>query len=407
MKTFTALLVLLVALPAFAGRVITYTAVSERSQEDANNAAMAGVAKQIVSQVDSRQVLTKKESKSGKNSNLDESFFVSNSVKSSIKLKGVKIERIKTDKGYKATATLDMDEFTSDIQFQMKRIREDIAKLEASAREALKNRLYAKAANDLQSAQSMLPDYERLLWQLSKVYPLNDTQRLLHNLPEVEAALVAKLSEIKLKGPTETFALASSEMPEWSVTVTDSEGPLPGFPLIAKQGRQTLAEKRTGENGTATFLLRKVNFDTGPYSLTVAPNIPLALAKASGLNLGIEVTYKVSRSRCEIQLECNQIANVCHAFEKALNQKSIFAAATPNAPKISVGFSATEKNSLNTGNSVMRSYEITVNAKGDKVNYMATSKGVGKNELDAAIKAIQKADFTDLQRQLKLLDCCR
>ena len=104
MKTFTALLVLLVALPAFAGRVITYTAVSERSQEDANNAAMAGVAKQIVSQVDSRQVLTKKESKSGKNSNLDESFFVSNSVKSSIKLKGVKIERIKTDKGYKATA---------------------------------------------------------------------------------------------------------------------------------------------------------------------------------------------------------------------------------------------------------------------------------------------------------------
>lgn len=53
------------------------------------------------------------------------------------------------------------------------------------------------------------------------------------------------------------------------------------------------------------------------------------------------------------------------------------------------------------------SYEITVTAKGDKVNYMATSKGVGKNELDAAIKAIQKADFTDLQRQLKLLDCCR
>ena len=96
MKTFTALLVLLVALPAFAGRVITYTAVSERSQEDANNAAMAGVAKQIVSQVDSRQVLTKKESKSGKNSNLDESFFSSNSVKSNIKLKGVKLERSDT-----------------------------------------------------------------------------------------------------------------------------------------------------------------------------------------------------------------------------------------------------------------------------------------------------------------------
>ena len=400
MKKTTLLIALLAVLPAFAGRVITYTAVSEKSQEEANNAAMAGVAKQIVAQVDSKQVLTKKESKSGANSSLDETFFSSNSVKSNIKLKGVKIESVKTDKGYKATATLDMDEFTSDIQFQMKRIRTDVAKLEASAREALKNRQYAKVASDLQSAQAMLPDYERLLWQLSKVYPLNDTQRLLHNLPEVESALIEKLSGIKIKGPTETFALVSSEMPEWSVTVTDSEGPLSGFPLIAKQGRQTLAEKRTGENGSANFLLRKVNFETGPFSLTVMPNLPLAFIKASGLSQGIEITYKVKRSRCEVRLECNQIANLCNAFEKNLNQKSIFAVDDPKAPKLSVGFTASEKNSLGTGNNAMRSYEITLSVKGDGVNYMTTSKGVGKSDLDATIKAVQKTDLSDLQKQL-------
>ena len=400
MKKTTLLIALLAVLPAFAGRVITYTAVSEKSQEEANNAAMAGVAKQIVAQVDSKQVLTKKESKSGGNSSLDETFFSSNSVKSNIKLKGVKIESVKTDKGYKATATLDMDEFTSDIQFQMKRIRTDVAKLEASAREALKNRQYAKVASDLQSAQAMLPDYERLLWQLSKVYPLNDTQRLLHNLPEVESALIEKLSGIKIKGPTETFALVSSEMPEWSVTVTDSEGPLSGFPLIAKQGRQTLAEKRTGENGSANFLLRKVNFETGPFSLTVIPNLPLAFIKASSLSQGIEITYKVKRSRCEVRLECNQIANLCNAFEKNLNQKSIFAVDDPKAPKLSVGFTASEKNSLGTGNNAMRSYEITLSVKGDGVSYMATSKGVGKSDLDATIKAVQKTDLSDLQKQL-------
>ena len=400
MKKTTLLIALLAVLPAFAGRVITYTAVSEKSQEEANNAAMAGVAKQIVAQVDSKQVLTKKESKSGANSSLDETFFSSNSVKSNIKLKGVKIESVKTDKGYKATATLDMDEFTSDIQFQMKRIRTDVAKLEASAREALKNRQYAKVASDLQSAQAMLPDYERLLWQLSKVYPLNDTQRLLHNLPEVESALIEKLSGIKIKGPTETFALVSSEMPEWSVTVTDSEGPLSGFPLIAKQGRQTLAEKRTGENGSANFLLRKVNFETGPFSLTIMPNLPLAFIKASGLSQGIEITYKVKRSRCEVRLECNQIANLCNAFEKNLNQKSIFAVDDPKAPKLSVGFTASEKNSLGTGNNAMRSYEITLSVKGDGVSYMATSKGVGKSDLDATIKAVQKTDLSDLQKQL-------
>ena len=400
MKKTSLLIALLAVLPAFAGRVITYTAVSEKSQEEANNAAMAGVAKQIVAQVNSKQVLTKKESKSGANSSLDETFFSSNSVKSNIKLKGVKIESVKTDKGYRATATLDMDEFTSDIQFQMKRIRTDVAKLEASAREALKNRQYAKVASDLQSAQAMLPDYERLLWQLSKVYPLNDTQRLLHNLPEVESALIEKLSGIKIKGPTETFALVSSEMPEWSVTVTDSEGPLSGFPLIAKQGRQTLAEKRTGENGSANFLLRKVNFETGPFSLTVMPNLPLAFIKASGLSQGIEITYKVKRSRCEVRLECNQIANLCNAFEKNLNQKSIFAVDDPKAPKLSVGFTASEQNSLGTGNNAMRSYEITLSVKGDGVSYMATSKGVGKSDLDATIKAVQKTDLSDLQKQL-------
>ena len=119
MKTSAILLALLTALPVFAGRIITYTAVSDKSQEEANNAAMAGVAKQIVVQVNSNQTLTKKEVKSKGNSTLDETFFSSNNVKSNLKLKGVKIETIKVSKGYKATASLDMDEFTADIQFQM------------------------------------------------------------------------------------------------------------------------------------------------------------------------------------------------------------------------------------------------------------------------------------------------
>ena len=108
MKTSAILLALLTALPVFAGRIITYTAVSDKSQEEANNAAMAGVAKQIVVQVNSNQTLTKKEAKSKGNSTLDETFFSSNNVKSNLKLKGVKIETIKVSKGYKATASLDM-----------------------------------------------------------------------------------------------------------------------------------------------------------------------------------------------------------------------------------------------------------------------------------------------------------
>lgn len=401
MKTSAILLALLTALPVFAGRIITYTAVSEKSQEEANNAAMAGVAKQIVVQVNSNQTLTKKEVKSKGNSTLDETFFSSNNVKSNLKLKGVKIETIKVSKGYKATASLDMDEFTADIQFQIRRIKTDVMKLENKARESLKNRLYAKAATDLQAARDMLPEYERLLWQLSKVYPLNDSLRILHSLPEVETALVNKLSQVKVTGPSEKFTLTTSEMPEWSVTVSDGEGPLPGFPIIVKQGRQTLSEKRTNEKGVATFLLRNVNYETGPYSMVVLPNLPLAIAKSCGLDRGIEVTYDVKLSRCEIQLECTQIANACNAFEKELNQRSIFVVNKPKAPKLSVYFLATEKNTLAAGNNTIRSYDVSISAKGDGINYITTSKGAGKNELDATIKAIQKADFSNLQGQLK------
>ena len=401
MKRAAILLAFVMALPAFAGRVITYTASSAVSQEDANNAAMAGSAKQIVSQVDSKQTMIKKESGKNGQSKLDETFFSSNSVKSNIKLKGVSLETLKAEKGFMAKASLDIDEFTADIQFRMNRIKADVQKLEASARDAIKKRLYGQAANNLQSAQDMLPEHERLLWQLSKIYPLNDSHRLVHNLPEVETILLGKLSGIKLRGPAETFVLTKSEMPEWSVTVSDEQGLLPGFPLTVRQGRQVLSEKRTGENGNATFLLRKVNFESGPYSLTVLPNLPAGIMKASGLDQGIEITYKVKLERCEVQMECNQIANLCSALESSLNKKSIFTTSAKTAPKLSVSFSALERNTLDVGGSTLKSYDIAVDAKGEKVSFHNEIKGVGKNELDATIKAVQKMDFSSLQKQLK------
>lgn len=401
MKLATVIFACALAAPTFAGRVITYTAVSTTSQEDANNAAMAGVAKQIVSQVNVNQTFIKNETIQTGQGKLDETFFSNNNVKSNIKLKGVTIEPVKTDsKKFKATAKLDMDEFTADIQFQMKQIKRDIENLESSARKAIAERLYGKAANDLQSAKDKLPQYERLLWKLSQVYPLNESHQLHHALSEVENMLLAKLAGIKLQGPTETFALTKSEMPEWNVVVTDNQSTLPNFPLIAKQGRQTLAEKRTASNGTATFLLRKVNFETGPFSITVLPNLPLAILKASGLDQGIEVTYKVSRTHCDIRLTCNKIANLCHATEEALNKRSIFAVHDENAPELTVDFSTVAKNSLTAGNNVLTSYDIGISFTGKAANYRVSTKGVGKNELDATIKAVQKADFTDLQKQL-------
>jgi len=283
----------------------------------------------------------------------------------------------------------------------MKRIREDVAKYETAAREALKRRRYGAVAKNIQSVQILLPTYERLLTQLSQVYPLNDSHRLLHNISEVESQLIARLATIQLVGPTERYTLTKSEMPEWQVQASDDQGPLPEFPLLVKQGKITLLEKRTGENGEANILLRKVNFESGPYTIEVIPNFPLGILRAAGIDQGIQVSYDVTQTRCEIQLECTQIANLCSALENTLSQKSIFSVKQDGTPKLSTYFAASEKNTLTAGSTTLKSYDLTISIKGDNINFIVNTKGVGKNELDATIKAVQKADFSDLQKQLK------
>ena len=408
------------AIPALAGRIITYTASSSLSQEDANNAAMAGVAKQIVSTVNASQTVSKTETTRDGKSVLGENFFSNNNVTSDIQLKGVSVVPVKTDgKMFKATATLDLDEFTSDLQFRIKTIKMSVARLETEARDAVKNRKYGKAANALKDAKAQIPEYEGLIEKLGKVYPLNDSHRLVHHLPEIENQLVAELSAVKMEGPAGSLELTTAEMPEWKLLVKDTQGPLSDFPVLVRQGSKTLAEKRTDENGYATFRLKNASFAAGPYVIEVQPNLPRDLMRAAGLDQVVSISYKVKQKRCEIRLSCNENDNVCSAVEDALEKKSIFPVmgnnasagrntmtgdnAPPdfNAPEVNFSISATERGSLSTGNGSLKSFDVSISMTGEKLNFQTHVKGVGKTPTDAAIKAIQKADFGKLQSQLE------
>lgn len=384
--------------PALAGKIVTYTATSTVSQEDANNTAMAGVAKQIKSQVSATQTLTKYEDINDGKSVLGETYRSKSNVKSNVVLKGVKVVPIKMDKGFKATATLDMDEFTASLQFRLKTLQQEIAKLEKSARKAINTRVYINAANDLAKAEDKVNEYNFYLLQLADVYPLNDSHRLQHGLPEIENTLIERLSNITITTTTEpNFELTKAEMPSWNVIVKDSIGPVPSFPLVARQSK-TLSERRTQKNGIATFKLRNVNFDKGPYVITVEPNLPYEILKKAGLKNALEVPYRVRISRCEVKLNCDMIANTCNALENALSKKSIFATDDEEiaAPELNVEIENTFRGRLG----FISSFDFTISIKGDKVNFFTTAKGVGKNEVDATISAIKKTDFSPLQKQL-------
>ena len=385
--------------PALAGKIVTYTATSTVSQEEANNSAMAGVAKQIKSQVSATQTLTKYEDINDGKSILGETYRAKSNVKSNVVLKGVKVVPIKVDKGFKATATLDMDEFTASLQFRLKTLQQDIAKLEKSARKAIDTRTYANAASDLEIAEDKVNEYNFYLQQLADVYPLNDSHRLQHALPEIEKNLVERLSNLTITTTTEpNFELTKAEMPSWNVIVKDSIGPVPNFPLIARQSK-TLSERRTQKNDIATFKLRNENKKKGPYVVTVEPNLSLELLKKTGLRNALEVPYNVKVSRCEIKLNCGDlVANVCSALENALSKKSIFAIDDEDstAPELSVEIENTFRGRLG----FISSFDFTIAIKGEGVNFFTTGKGVGKTEAAATISAIKKTDFAPLQKQL-------
>jgi len=388
----------LAVVPALAGKIVTYTATSTVSQEDANNSAMAGVAKQIKSQVTATQTLTKYEDISDGKSVLGETYRSKSDVKSKVVLKGVKVVPVKVDKGFKATATLDMDEFTASLQFRLKTLQQEIAKLEKSARKAIDTRVYINAANDLEKATDKVNEYNFYLLQLADVYPLNDSHRLQHGLPEIENTLIERLSSITITTTAEpNFELTKAEMPSWNVIVKDSIGPVPSFPLVARQSK-TLSERRTQKNGIATFKLRNVNYDKGPYVIIVEPNFPYEILKKAGLKNALEVPYRVRLSRCDVKLQCDMIANACNALENALSKKSIFVTMDDEAdvPELSVEIENTFRGRLG----FISSFDFTIAIKGDRVNFFTTAKGVGKNEVDATISALKKTDFSALQKQL-------
>lgn len=393
--------VLLATLPAMAGKVITYTATSTVSQEDANNAAIAGVSKQITSQVNSSQTMRKTEV-SGPKGSLTEKYSATNNVESNLKLKNVKVEVVKTDgKSWKATATLDLDEYTADIQYKLNSIKADVAKAEADARKALAERRYNVAAQALTNGQSRAVEYDPLVSQLSKIYPVDNSFLLKHNLPEVENILIGKLSSLKIEAPNDVFELTKPQMPEWKITVTDSEGPVAGLPLVARQDKSTLLERRTLADGSATFSLRKVNFEKGPYEIIVTPNLPVSILKAAGLDQGVVVQYTVSKARCQVDLQCNQLANICNAVENRLSDFSVFSVQGEGDPEVTVTISTSPKTALKTGSTSLQSYNVSVTLKGDGIFVKAEDKGVGKNETDAIIKAIQKANFGSITKQLQ------
>ncbi|WP_298767773.1 hypothetical protein [uncultured Fibrobacter sp.] len=402
MKKLAILLCLVAVFPVFAGKVITYTAVSNESQEDANNMAMAGIAKQISSQVNVNQQLSRQETTANGQSTISEKFLIQDQVKAFIKIKGATITPIKVDKGFKATATLDLDVFTADIQFKLQAQKKELADLQTTIAQALDNRQYASAIKEIERGKEIIQSYGKMSDQLGQIYPIDKSYLLEHNIPDYESRLQNELSQIRIEGPAEPFTLSNPEMPPWIVTVYDRHGPVANFPLVAKQKGHILLERRTSSDGSATFKLRNVNIENAPYVITIEPNLPGQWLETVGLRKAFEIPYSVSQAKCRIRIQCSEVANICNALEKKLAKKSIFIEENPDLPSLEFKMALNEVKQLKiNANTTRYSYTFDYMLKGKGISFITTVKENGKTPTDATIQAIDKIDFTPLQQQLR------
>lgn len=393
-----AFLLLSLSVAAFAGKVITYTASSEVSQEQANNTAIAGVAKQVSSTVVTDDRLRTEDVSAGGKEKISQTYTSNKNVKTNVDLKWVKVQPLPKDgKKFRATATLDVDEMTNNIRLQMANAKEKIAKYEAAGRAALEASRYDEAIRMLTAAEALIEPYSALKSELAQVFTLNESFNLKHNLPGLRADIASKLGNLQVKTAPEKLVLEKDVIENLTVTVTDAKGAVTDFPLKAVQDGKKLDSRRTQDNGTAVFTIPNVNFGAGTLAISFVPDFPKDILKAARLEKGFVVPYEVKQASCNVRFDCTGSPEGCKALADQMAKQGVLVGKNAKDPVIKAEVKATPKGSLNQ----LLSFDVMVSVSGDKVSFTKSSKGVGKTEAEAVTKAVGKLKVKEFDKICK------
>lgn len=283
---------------AWAGRVITYIGFSDNSQGEADNAAYAGLAKQISTEVKVDEKMVENEVTMGNTSQYSGNYSLSNVLKSNMKLNGVKITTLpRNGRYYKSEASVDLDVLLDGVRTTITDAMERLQHSEARAWQALEKRQYLTASSAWEDAALALIEYYDNLDILKAIDPSDKSFKITHRLVDLENSLISALSTVTIKISSQEYVLNKPEV-QFDVYVSDAKGPLPDFPIQVLQGRYTLQERRTASNGVAKlFVSRLTGNSSGLCRLTVKPaGIHKKLLKSAGLSQGRTLDFKLKQA---------------------------------------------------------------------------------------------------------------
>lgn len=391
-------LLLLVFLSFFSfssGKVLTYVGSSTVSQEDANNNAISGIAKQVSAKVSVRESMTQSELTNGKQNNYNEYFATSNDIKSNVNLKWISIKTLpKNGNLYSAEAHLDIDEMTAGDRARLKELMEKIFSFESKGFEALERRDYTNAIDNCKNVGVTLDEYASLKSKISEFYILDDSYAINTRFKELDSKIVAELSSIRYEVLPATPVYENGSL-NFDVTVLDAQGVVPNFPLKVLQNGTVISERRTQPNGIAKFSLRKLNTEKDHFSVLLLPNLFMGVIKSAGLHQGQEIHYKVFEEKISlsVRLQCDESLQVCKTIENKLSKAGLSISEAPGAIALKTEIIANKRESI--GSSIV-SYDVTLTIKGGNIYFQRNAIGVEQSK-DGAIKAaINKINFKEL-----------
>ncbi len=371
---------------------ITYIGYSKESQKKAEEEAMAGIARQIASRVQSEISVSRSEKELNGQSERKKIAVTKNMVYSDVLLKGVQFN-VKPKQGelFVVEAIFDLDKVTAPVRFKLNALQKEVSQKESLARRALQERRYRDALRYWQESKTAALPYKSYTKEIFEYLPPDASMILKEESVEIYEEILSELRTVRLESKENHFTLDSlpenlNQSIEILIEIKDSKGALKGFPIIAEHHSRRLSEGISNEKGQAVLKIPVRELVSMPYVIRVMPALSLNDRKMAGIQ-ELELSYKIKMPPCHFHFVCSEKQTVCTAIEKKLSEHlGNFKKENSSSSTVVAKISLESNRSLKQ----LTSYRVTLSLRKENALCELTANGVGKTEVDAVQKAISK-----------------
>ena len=384
-KLFTASLLSVAVLASYVNaEILTYTASSKKSQKEADQFALEGLAKQLRTKVSGEFETRMTEDAAG---NVKSTAKSVKNTSTNMVLKGAKVVAGPKSGGkFQSTATIDTDQMASKILIDLESIRKEMKAKDSVIRLDMVDGDYRKMGIDMLALEKLADRYNENLEELSCVQKVPKNLMLESTIGELTEYLISGMASIKMETDLTSEALI--------VTVRDYNGPIVGFPLALTQDSKDIAHEKTNEEGEAVFSLAQVKKLHPSGDVTVLADLSFKYVRKSAV-ISQSVHYTSDVAACSYFLECDGPTEACGALRGHLIESGISISDNTSLPKMKAKI--TSADAMNSSKTLCTS-RITLSLEAGTQSVTEAAKGVGRDAGIAQATAVKKVNATKLHQ---------